>query len=131
MNRFSTIARQFSQSSPCLRSIKWASKSSGGEQARIQQMTAPAFNAEVSMLRLNKQTGNEVIVSDSNVIQAYNKLKRMTNDSKLRELERRYRWNIKPKHRRQQRAAQLQLLERRRDFDEKMEIALELMRQSA
>ena len=81
------------------------------------------------MHRIYKESGINAVVHGSNVMPAYSRVKKMAADAKLKELERRYIWNIKPKHRRQMIAQSTEKAKKRRDFQEKLSIAMELMEQ--
>ena len=72
--------------------------------------------------------GLNVIVENGAVLQAYRRLRDMTQDGKIRETERRYVRHMKAKHVRQMKHQRVADFNRKQEFREKLAIATELMK---
>ena len=93
----------------------------------IQKKVLTPGVSNFQVLGLQKQSGIDVLVNGNNVMNAYNQLKKQVTSARLRELERRYFWNIKPKHQRQMTREKLQKYRRADELKEKIAIAKEII----
>jgi len=87
------------------------------------------FNFLSIMMRRKPQGGCEAFVREPHAAQeAYHRVQRMTREGRVRELERRSQHYVKPKHRRQQRVERLLRGLIKDEFQEKLGMAMELMK---
>lgn len=89
-----------------------------------QQQTRQNFQANLA----KRSGGHDILIRGTNPLAAYAQLRTWLKDAKVRELERRFIWNIKPKIMRQMNVERLEKYRSAKDFREKFAIANEIIR---